>query len=41
MLQIVSDVAGVEQVIPALTIGASYGDAYWQGWQPAFCNGQT
>jgi len=30
-LQIVSDVTGLEQVIPELTIGASYGDAYLAG----------
>jgi xylulokinase len=30
-LQIVSDVAGVEQEIPAVTIGAAYGDAFLGG----------
>lgn len=30
-LQIVSDVAGIEQVVPKLTIGASYGDAFLSG----------
>jgi xylulokinase len=30
-LQIVSDVAGVEQVVPKQTIGASYGDAFLVG----------
>lgn len=30
-LQIVSDVAGITQVIPSLTIGASYGDAFLAG----------
>jgi xylulokinase len=30
-LQIVSDVGGFEQNVPALTIGASYGDAYLAG----------
>lgn len=30
-LQIVSDVCGVEQTVPALTIGASYGDAFLAG----------
>ncbi len=30
-LQIVSDVAGISQEIPELTIGASYGDAYLAG----------
>lgn len=30
-LQIVSDVAGVSQVVPATTIGASYGDAFLAG----------
>jgi xylulokinase len=30
-LQIVSDVTGISQVVPALTIGASYGDAYLAG----------
>ncbi len=30
-LQIVSDVAGIPQTVPALTIGASYGDAFLAG----------
>ncbi|MFC2054444.1 FGGY-family carbohydrate kinase [Chloroflexota bacterium] len=30
-LQIVSDVAGIEQIVPAQTIGASYGDAFLAG----------
>jgi xylulokinase len=30
-LQIVSDVTGIGQVVPALTIGASYGDAFLAG----------
>jgi xylulokinase len=30
-LQIVSDVAGISQTVPALTIGASYGDAFLAG----------
>ncbi|MGD8465963.1 MAG: FGGY-family carbohydrate kinase [Anaerolineae bacterium] len=30
-LQIVSDVAGIPQIVPALTIGASYGDAFLAG----------
>ncbi len=30
-LQIVSDVAGITQIVPALTIGASYGDAFLAG----------
>ena len=30
-LQIVSDIVGIEQVIPAQTIGASYGDAFLAG----------
>jgi xylulokinase len=30
-LQIVSDVAGLSQTVPALTIGASYGDAFLAG----------
>ena len=30
-LQIVSDVSGVEQIVPALTIGASYGDSFLAG----------
>lgn len=30
-LQIVSDVAGIEQIVPELTIGASYGDAFLAG----------
>lgn len=30
-LQIVSDVTGIEQVVPAETIGASYGDAFLAG----------
>ena len=30
-LQIVSDVAGTEQIVPELTIGASYGDAFLAG----------
>jgi len=30
-LQIVSDVAGIAQIVPALTIGASYGDAFLAG----------
>ena len=30
-LQIVSDVAGIPQLVPALTIGASYGDAFLAG----------
>lgn len=30
-LQIVSDVAGIEQVVPEVTIGASYGDAFLAG----------
>lgn len=30
-LQIVSDVAGIEQIIPEVTIGASYGDAFLAG----------
>jgi len=30
-LQIVSDVAGIAQIVPALTIGASYGDAVLAG----------
>ena len=30
-LQIVSDVAGTRQVVPTLTIGASYGDAFLAG----------
>lgn len=30
-LQIVSDVAGVSQVVPSITIGASYGDAFLAG----------
>lgn len=30
-LQIVSDITGLEQIIPELTIGASYGDAYLAG----------
>lgn len=30
-LQIVSDVAGIEQIVPAVTIGASYGDAFLAG----------
>jgi xylulokinase len=31
LLQIVSDVAGIEQELPAQTIGASYGDAFLAG----------
>jgi sugar (pentulose or hexulose) kinase len=31
LLQIVSDVTGLEQELPAQTIGASYGDAYIAG----------
>lgn len=30
-LQIVSDVAGIEQIVPSITIGASYGDAFLAG----------
>jgi xylulokinase len=30
-LQIVSDVAGVEQIVPAQTLGAAYGDAFLSG----------
>ena len=30
-LQIVSDIAGIEQIVPAQTIGASYGDAFLAG----------
>jgi xylulokinase len=30
-LQIVSDAAAVPQIVPALTIGASYGDAFLAG----------
>lgn len=30
-LQIVSDVTGIEQIVPELTIGASYGDAFLAG----------
>ena len=30
-LQIVSDVVGIPQSVPALTIGASYGDAFLAG----------
>ncbi len=30
-LQIVSDVAGIAQIVPALTVGASYGDAFLAG----------
>lgn len=30
-LQIVSDVAGIQQIVPELTIGASYGDAFLAG----------
>lgn len=30
-LQIVSDVAGVEQIVPKVTVGASYGDAFLAG----------
>jgi xylulokinase len=30
-LQIVSDVAGVEQIVPKITVGASYGDAFLAG----------
>lgn len=30
-LQIISDVAKIEQQVPALTIGASYGDAFLAG----------
>jgi xylulokinase len=30
-LQIVSDVTGIPQIVPALTIGASYGDAFLAG----------
>lgn len=30
-LQIVSDITGVRQIVPELTIGASYGDAYLAG----------
>jgi|LSQX01.1.fsa_nt_gb xylulokinase len=30
-LQIVSDITGVEQVVPAVTIGAAYGDAFLAG----------
>jgi xylulokinase len=31
LLQIVSDVTGIEQALPAQTIGASYGDAFFAG----------
>ena len=31
LLQIVSDVTGIEQELPAKTIGASYGDAFLAG----------
>jgi xylulokinase len=31
LLQIVSDVTGIEQELPAQTIGASYGDAFLAG----------
>ena len=31
-VQIVSDVTGVAQEIPAQTIGAAYGDAFLAGW---------
>jgi xylulokinase len=30
-VQIISDVAGISQTLPALTIGASYGDAFLAG----------
>jgi xylulokinase len=31
LLQVVSDVTGIEQALPAQTIGASYGDAFFAG----------
>lgn len=32
LVQIVSDVTGIEQELPAQTVGAAYGDAFLAGW---------
>jgi xylulokinase len=37
-LQIVSDVAGISQIVPQLTIGASYGDAFLAGMAAGILN---
>ncbi|MGB7114772.1 MAG: FGGY-family carbohydrate kinase [Anaerolineales bacterium] len=40
-LQIVSDVAGIEQIVPAQTIGASYGDAFLAGVAAGILNRES
>ncbi len=40
-LQIVSDVAGIEQIVPAQTIGASYGDAFLAGLAAGILNRES